>query len=58
MTANAHWGFNEAARAAGAQATVLKTGSSEELVSTLRTVAGGGAASTGGIRSGRPVTRR
>ena len=41
MTANADRGFNEAAREAGAQGTVLKTGKAEELLSTLGTVAAG-----------------
>jgi len=36
MTANAERGFNESARDAGAQGTVLKTGHAEELLSTLR----------------------
>ena len=38
MTANARHGFNEDARDAGAQGTVLKTGKVEELVQALRTV--------------------
>jgi DNA-binding NarL/FixJ family response regulator len=38
MTANEERGFNEAAREAGAQGTVLKTGSAEELVDALRRV--------------------
>jgi DNA-binding NarL/FixJ family response regulator len=41
MTANVGQGFNEAARDAGAQGTVLKTGKAEELLSTLGTVAAG-----------------
>jgi DNA-binding NarL/FixJ family response regulator len=41
MTANEERGFNEAAREAGAQGTVLKTGRSDELVETLRRVHGG-----------------
>jgi DNA-binding NarL/FixJ family response regulator len=41
MTANAERGFNEAARDAGAQGTVLKSGKAEELISTLGTVAAG-----------------
>ena len=41
MTANEERGFNEAAREAGAQGTVLKTGRAEELVGALRRVAGG-----------------
>jgi DNA-binding NarL/FixJ family response regulator len=41
MTANAEEGFNEAARDAGAQGTVLKTGKSAELLSSLGTVAAG-----------------
>jgi DNA-binding NarL/FixJ family response regulator len=41
MTANAEEGFNEAARDAGAQGTVLKTGKSEELLSSLGTIAAG-----------------
>jgi DNA-binding NarL/FixJ family response regulator len=36
MTANEESGFNEAARDAGAQGTVLKTGSAEELLHALR----------------------
>ncbi len=38
MTANAERGFNEAARDAGAQGSVLKTGSIEELARALRAV--------------------
>lgn len=38
MTANPRAGFNEEARDAGAQGTVLKTGHVEELLSTLRTI--------------------
>lgn len=41
MTANAARGFNEAARDAGAQGSVLKTGSVDELARTLRAVNGG-----------------
>jgi DNA-binding NarL/FixJ family response regulator len=41
MTANSQRGFNEAAREAGAQGTVLKTGKVEELLATLRAVTGG-----------------
>jgi DNA-binding NarL/FixJ family response regulator len=41
MTANAEEGFNEAARDAGAQGTVLKTGRAEELLSSLGTVVAG-----------------
>jgi len=41
MTANAEEGFNEAARDAGAQGTVLKTGKAEELLSSLGTVTAG-----------------
>jgi len=41
MTANADPGFNEAAREAGAQGTVLKSGKAEELHSTLNTVSAG-----------------
>lgn len=41
MTANAEEGFNEAARDAGAQGTVLKTGKIVELLSSLGTVAAG-----------------
>jgi two-component system response regulator DevR len=44
ITANAERGLNETAREAGAQGTVLKTGSTEELLETLRTVAAGGTA--------------
>lgn len=36
MTANAEQGFNETARDAGAQGTVLKTGNVDELVDALR----------------------
>lgn len=39
MTANPEDGFNERARAAGAQGTFLKTGKPEELLKTLRAVA-------------------
>lgn len=41
MTANAETGFNEAARDSGAQGSFLKTGKSEELLSTLATVVAG-----------------
>ena len=41
MTANHQDGFNEAAREAGAQGTVLKTGSREELLDALRAAATG-----------------
>ena len=41
MTANAEIGFNEAAREAGAQGSVLKTGRAEELIEALRRVAAG-----------------
>jgi len=44
MTANEETGFNEAAREAGAQGTVLKTGSADELLQALRRVHGGGKA--------------
>jgi len=44
MTANAEDGFNEAAREAGAQGTVLKTGSADELVEAIRRVHKGEAA--------------
>lgn len=42
MTANAERGFNEVARDAGAQGTVLKTGRAAELLTALEEVAGGG----------------
>ena len=38
MTANAHRGFNEVAREVGAQGSVLKTGSVDDLLSALRRV--------------------
>jgi len=41
MTANAQQGFNEAARDAGAQGTVLKSGRVDELLQALRAVANG-----------------
>jgi two-component system response regulator DesR len=41
IAARAEPGLNEAAREAGAGGTVLKRGSAEELVSTLRRVVGG-----------------
>lgn len=41
MTANPERGFNDAARASGAQGTALKSGSPDELLETLRTVVGG-----------------
>jgi DNA-binding NarL/FixJ family response regulator len=41
MTANIEQGFNEAAREAGAQGSVLKTGSNEELLGALRAVRAG-----------------
>lgn len=44
MTANAERGFNETARDAGAQGTVLKSGHADELLEGLRTVAAGGSA--------------
>lgn len=43
MTANQQAGFNEAAREAGAQGSVLKTGKLDELLGPLRAVAQGGA---------------
>jgi two-component system response regulator DevR len=43
MTANEESGFNEAAREAGAQGTVLKTGSADELVGAIRRVQDGDA---------------
>lgn len=42
MTANGQRGMNEAAREAGAQGSVLKTGSAEELLLALRLVVSGG----------------
>jgi DNA-binding NarL/FixJ family response regulator len=42
MTANNERGMNEAAREAGAQGTVLKTGSAQELLLALRLVSDGG----------------
>jgi DNA-binding NarL/FixJ family response regulator len=47
MTANAERGFNEIAREAGAQGSVLKTGSVDELLGALRAVAAGGEAFDG-----------
>jgi DNA-binding NarL/FixJ family response regulator len=44
MTANAEEGLNEAARAAGVQATVLKTGKPDELLDVLRATAAGAGA--------------
>lgn len=44
MTASAEPGLNEAVREAGAQGTVLKTGSVEELEAALRGIVEGGAA--------------
>jgi DNA-binding NarL/FixJ family response regulator len=44
ITANAERGLNETAREAGAQGTVLKTGSADELLTALRAVAAGGTA--------------
>lgn len=44
MTAHYEPGFNEVAREVGAQGSVLKTGSSEELLKTLRSVRDGRAA--------------
>ena len=41
MTANTATGFNEEAREAGAQGSVLKTGSVEQLLAALRAVASG-----------------
>jgi DNA-binding NarL/FixJ family response regulator len=41
MTANPRRGFNEAARDAGAQGSVLKTGRLDELLAALRTVISG-----------------
>jgi DNA-binding NarL/FixJ family response regulator len=41
MTANREQGFNELAREAGAQGTLLKTGRGEELLRALRSVAEG-----------------
>jgi len=42
MTANSERGFNEAARDAGAQGTLLKTGQTDELIACLREIAAGG----------------
>ena len=44
MTASAEAGLNEAVREAGAQGTVLKTGSVDELVAALRRIGEGGGA--------------
>ena len=44
MTANNERGLNEAVRAAGGQGTVLKTGSTEEMLQALRDVLAGGQA--------------
>lgn len=44
MTANPEPGLNEAARDAGAQGSILKTGRSGHLLETLRAAVGGGAA--------------
>lgn len=44
MTANPERGLNEATRDAGAQGTALKSGSVEELLQALRTLAAGGEA--------------
>ena len=44
MTANNERGLNEAVRAAGGQGTVLKTGSTEEMLRALRDVLAGGQA--------------
>lgn len=44
MTANSERGLNEAAREAGAQGSVLKTGKADELRGALRIVHGGGEA--------------
>jgi DNA-binding NarL/FixJ family response regulator len=44
MTANHEPGFNEAAREAGAQGSVLKTGHAEEVLEALRLVHDGGTA--------------
>jgi len=44
MTAHYEPGFNEAARESGAQGSVLKTGSSDELLETLRRTRDGEAA--------------
>jgi DNA-binding NarL/FixJ family response regulator len=41
MTANSQEGFNETARDAGAQGTALKSGHAEDLLSALRSIAGG-----------------
>jgi DNA-binding NarL/FixJ family response regulator len=42
MTANNERGFNEAVRAVGGQGTVLKTGSSDEMLAALRALLDGG----------------
>lgn len=47
MTAQVEQGFNEAARAAGAHGTVLKTGNAHELLAALRLVAAGSEAFDG-----------
>jgi DNA-binding NarL/FixJ family response regulator len=44
MTANPERGFNEIAREAGAQGSVLKTGSVDDVLEALRAVASGGEA--------------
>jgi DNA-binding NarL/FixJ family response regulator len=44
MTANPERGFNEIAREAGAQGSVLKTGSVDDVLDALRAVADGGEA--------------
>jgi DNA-binding NarL/FixJ family response regulator len=44
MTANNERGFNESVRAAGGQGTVLKTGSTDEMLAVLRNVLAGGSA--------------
>lgn len=44
MTANPERGFNETAREAGAQGSILKTNEPAEILQILRAVAGGGAA--------------
>jgi DNA-binding NarL/FixJ family response regulator len=47
MTANPERGFNEIAREAGAQGSVLKTGSVDDVLDALRAVADGGEAFDG-----------
>ncbi|MGH3029595.1 MAG: response regulator [Gaiellaceae bacterium] len=58
MTAGATGGLNEAAREAGVEGTVVKSGRGDELLTALRTCSKAAGRSTHAIRSARPGKRR